>query len=321
MPIPFSIRQLEYFVAVSANGTITKAAQASNVAQPSISLALSQLEESIGSPLFQRRPGQGIALTPLGKRILVEATQILRSARRIAQGELEDEPLRGELAISSYRDLGPFFLPRILSKFGMIFPEVRFVLREGSLPEVHADLLEGRSEIALTYDINIDDKTLEMDTLAYLKPHALLPRGHRLLAKKAVELAELAENRVIVEDMPVTNEYTLSIFWAEGILPKNIQYVQSFEMQRGLIANGWGVGISCVRPQTACGYDGSPIEWRPLAVAAAPQRVVLGHLGKMMLSRPAEVFLKHAPELARELSDAETVVPHLPAKSFIEAER
>jgi DNA-binding transcriptional LysR family regulator len=62
--IPFTLRQLQYFVSAAEHGGTAQAATAMNVSQPSVSMAIKQLEEALGESLFVRQHAQGLVLSP-----------------------------------------------------------------------------------------------------------------------------------------------------------------------------------------------------------------------------------------------------------------
>ncbi|RUU06854.1 LysR family transcriptional regulator, partial [Mesorhizobium sp. M6A.T.Ca.TU.002.02.2.1] len=61
MPLRFTLRQLEYFVAVGEAGSIAKAAEQVNVSPPSISASIAQLETEFGVQLFVRKHSHGLS--------------------------------------------------------------------------------------------------------------------------------------------------------------------------------------------------------------------------------------------------------------------
>ena len=85
MPIRFTLRQLEYLVAVGQAGSITLAAERLNVSAPSISTAIAQLETEFGLPLFVRRHAHGMSATQSGREIIREAATALASASRLTE--------------------------------------------------------------------------------------------------------------------------------------------------------------------------------------------------------------------------------------------
>lgn len=288
--IAFSFRQLEYFVAAAEHGSISAAARARHVSQPSVSTAIAQLEDTLGEPLFRRQVSRGLDLTPAGQRLLGRARDILALAAGITADEGAPQGLVGQLSLTCFQDLGPYYVPRLLAGFRARHPRVSVTLFEADLATVHRTLHAGKAELALTYDLGFDERVARW-TLARLKPYALLPASHPLAARADVSLADLARERLILEDIAQTREYFLSLFWAHNLHPQLHQYTQTFEMQRGLVAHGYGVALSCTRPAGDHSYDGAPIACRPLREAVTPQRVVLARALAMRPSPLAEAFI------------------------------
>ena len=290
--INFSLRQLQYFVATVEHGGVSAAARACHVSQPSVSLAIAQLEAALGSTLFRRQASRGVELTAAGQRVLAQARDILGQAAALGAGDAPGE-LRGQLALICFQDLGPYFAPRLLAGFHARHPQVAVTLLEGDLATVQRALRSGKAELALTYELAIDAQTAR-STLAELAPYALLPADHPLAAQDTVSLAQLASQPLVLEDIPHTREYLLSLFWQQQLTPRIAQTVQSFEMQRGLVAHGYGVALSCTRPAGDCSYDGRAIACRPLTEALPAQRVVLAQAAGAEASPLVAAFVASA---------------------------
>lgn len=291
--INFSLRQLQYFVATVEHGGVSAAARACHVSQPSVSLAIAQLETALGSVLFRRQASRGVELTAAGQRVLAQARDILVQAAALGAGDASGE-LRGQLSLICFQDLGPYFAPRLLAGFRARHPQVAVTLLEGDLATVQRALRSGKAELALTYELAIDAQTAR-STLAELAPYALLPADHPLAAQDTVSLAQLAAQPLVLEDIPHTREYLLSLFWQQQLTPRIAQTVQSFEMQRGLVAHGYGVALSCTRPAGDCSYDGTAIACRPLAETLPAQRVVLAQAPGAEASPLVAAFVASAP--------------------------
>ncbi|MGH8033848.1 MAG: LysR substrate-binding domain-containing protein [Lysobacterales bacterium] len=295
--IAFSFRQLEYFIAAAEQGSISAAARVRHVSQPSVSQAIAQLEQTLGERLFRRQVSRGLELTPAGQRLLGRARDILALAVAIAD-EGGSAALSGQLTLTCFQDLGPYYMPRLLAGFQARHPAVEVTLFETDLSTVHRTLTAGKAQLALTYDLGFDN-SIERWTLSQLRPYALLPAGHPLAGQEAVSLSQLAQERLILEDIAQTREYFLSLFWAHDLRPQRHQYTQSFEMQRGLVAHGHGVALSCTRPAGDHSYDGLPIICRPLREALTPQRVVLARSPAMRSSPLAQAFVQWACDEGR----------------------
>lgn len=294
--IPFTFRQLDYFVAIAEHGNVSEAARAKHVAQPAMSMAIAQLEAVLEERLFHRRPGHSLSLTPAGRRLLEHARDLLALATRISAGGSESTgPLKGRLSLACFKDLAPYYVPRLLAGFRRRHPDVVIHLLEGDFAAVRDNLVGGRAELAITYELGIE-ADIHRWVLAELPPYALLPPRHPLAKQQKVSLADLAGEPLILEDMPQSREYFMSLFWSHGHQPRIGQYTQTFEMQRGLVAHGCGVALSCTRPKGDRSYDGRAIACRPILEPLAPQRVVLAQLGGASMSPLAGAFLALAQQ-------------------------
>lgn len=288
--IPFTFRQIDYFVATAEHGNVSAAARARHVAQPAMSMAIAQLEALLGEKLFHRRAGHGLSLTPAGRILLDQARALLALALEMSSAPaMPVGPLKGRLPIACFKDLAPYILPRLLAGFRRLHPDAIIDLFEGDFAAVHENLMSGRSELAVTYELGIA-ADIKRWVLAELPPYALLPADHPLAKRRRVSLASLAKEKLILEDMAQSREYFMSLFWAYGHQPRVSQYTQTFEMQRGLVAHGAGVALSCTRPQGDRSYDGIAIACRPITEKLAPQRVVLAQLDGSRQSPLAAAF-------------------------------
>jgi DNA-binding transcriptional LysR family regulator len=147
--INFSLRQLQYFVATVEHGGVSAAARACHVSQPSVSLAIAQLEAALGSTLFRRQASRGVALTAAGQRVLAQARDILGQAAALGAGDAPGE-LRGQLALICFQDLGPYFAPRLLAGFHASHPQGAVTMLEGDLATLQRALRSAARELALT---------------------------------------------------------------------------------------------------------------------------------------------------------------------------
>lgn len=96
----FTLRQLEYFVAVGESGSIAVASEKVNVSSPSISAAISQLEDEFGLPLFARQHAKGLSLTLAGRQMMEKAKRVLSEAESMVDlaGDISGK-IQGPLAV------------------------------------------------------------------------------------------------------------------------------------------------------------------------------------------------------------------------------
>ncbi len=289
--IQYTLKQLAYFAAAAERGSVTEAAHALNVSQPSISTAVAHLERVLGAQLFLRHHARGLSLTPDGRRLLTEARELLAHAEELGSAlRSEGARLKGELSLGYFVTFAPYYLPGLLRRFGALHPEVVLQLHEGDIETLRRALAAGSIELALLYDLALGPE-LVCEHLAAHKPYALLPATHPLAKRARVSLRTLAKEPFVLLDLPHSREYFRAIFLAYGLEPQVRYTTPSLEMVRGLVAHGHGVGLLNIRPEGNRAYDGTPLACRPLAEDCPPLRVALARPAQARPSRAAQALI------------------------------
>ena len=119
----FTLKHLRYFVAAAERGSVTAAARAIHVSQPSISEAIAHLEDVFDLQLFLRHHAQGLSPTPAGRRLLLEARSLLAHADDLEQSArgLADA-LAGDLDVGCFITFASLLMPGLLGAFAARFP-------------------------------------------------------------------------------------------------------------------------------------------------------------------------------------------------------
>lgn len=278
-----TLRQLEYAVATARDGGMGAAAERLHVSQPALSVALAQLEGQLGKQLFLRRPGEAIVPTPFGRAFLDDAERILADiARLTTEGGGRARPV----TLGCFEDLAPLMLGPILRRLGADRPDLTLTPRVGGFEALAEDLRRGRIDMAITYDLGLDDGFFRTE-LARLAPHAVLAADDPLAGLPALSLADLARRPLILADQGLSVGHMRALFGQHGLAPRIVQRAASLETMRSLAANGLGIGLSYTRPAPGLSYDGRPLVTRPLSDAGAGEPVVLVHLAGLPLSQAA----------------------------------
>ncbi|MEX2629090.1 MAG: LysR substrate-binding domain-containing protein [Tistlia sp.] len=286
----FTLRQLRYFCAAAEAGSIAAAAQRLGISQPAISAAIAGLEASAGTTFFLRHPAQGLAATEAGRVFLAGARGLLEHAGELGEAARSlGEGATGSLALGCFSTLAPLYLPRLLRDFQAAQPGIELAFREGTLDSLQGDLLSGRVELALLYELDLD-RRLEAERLAELPPYVLLAAEDPLAGRAELELAELAERPMVLLDLPHSREYFRSLFLAQGLEPRVVQRTASYELLRALVGNGFGYGLLNVRPVSERAYDGSRLVQRPLAGPPPGLALVLARVAAARPTRRAALF-------------------------------
>ncbi|EJN02694.1 LysR family transcriptional regulator [Herbaspirillum sp. YR522] len=242
-PLHYSLRQLRYFVVTAEELSFTAAAKRLHISQPSISTALADLEAAFGVQLFIRHHASGLSLTQSGRDLLGSARNLLKSAEELQLAATElDEGMSGSISLGCMVSLAPPLMPGIISRFVAEHAAISFQTTEAHQDTLLEGLHDGSLDIALTYNLDIDDD-ISFTPLVSLPPYAILPKTHRLAGARRVSLAQLLGEPYVMLDLPHSREYFSSLFDAVGERPVTAFRSSQPEVVRGMVASGLGFSI------------------------------------------------------------------------------
>jgi LysR family hydrogen peroxide-inducible transcriptional activator len=199
-PHPFSLRQLQYVVAVGESLSFRRAAEACHVSQPALSAQLAQLEHALGVRLFER-DRRRVLVTAAGKELVERARRVLLEADDlVAQARLAGDPLAGTLRIGVIPTISPYLLPRATPALRRAFPRLTTVWVEDKTESLVRSLADGTLDAALlALEAEIGD--VEHEVVAD-DPFVLATRPDDPLGTKArpAKAAELRDASVLLLD-------------------------------------------------------------------------------------------------------------------------
>jgi DNA-binding transcriptional LysR family regulator len=262
--VRFTLKQLAYFVAAGEAGSILRAAQNIHVSQPSISNAIAHLEDVFQIQLFIRHHAQGMSLTTAGGQIMEQAQALLRDAEELHSfaGKLSAQVF-GSINVGCFIPIAPIVTPELCHGFMQAHAGVEVNVSEGDQAELLSRLKKGTIDLALTYDLQLDSD-IAFTALAELKPYVLLPADHPLAAESSIPLESIARERFIMLDLPLSDAYFMSLFDSNNLKPNIHARTRHIEVQRALVAKGYGYSLANVRPKNQMSLDGSGLRYVPL---------------------------------------------------------
>jgi LysR family hydrogen peroxide-inducible transcriptional activator len=146
---PITMKHLRYFDALARHRHFGRAAEASSISQPALSLQVKELEDILGATLVERGPRQ-IRLTTLGEDFALRAREVLRSVDELASlARASTGPLAGRLRLGIIPTVAPYFLPQLIRHLADRYPDLELRPREAVTPKLVRDLTEGRLDLAL----------------------------------------------------------------------------------------------------------------------------------------------------------------------------
>jgi DNA-binding transcriptional LysR family regulator len=291
----FTLRQLEYFIAVAEAGTISEAAIRLHVSQPGLSQALSDLERVLDVQLTVRRKAHGVTLTATGAQVLRHARDLMSRAEDLESIAAGGDVLSGSLQLGCYVTLAPTALPPLLQGFTDLHPGVDITFVEDTQDLLQQRLLRREIDLAILYDMELEPEMTHA-VIDSVRPHILLPAKHPLAREPHVSLADLAGEPQVLLDAPPSSHNTLAIFHRFDLAPDVRYRPRTFELTRALVGRGLGYALLVQRPANDRTYEGTRVVIKEIAEDVDDARVVIAWPKAVQLNRRAAAFVEFSAQ-------------------------
>ncbi|MEI4271200.1 LysR family transcriptional regulator [Klenkia sp. LSe6-5] len=294
----YTLRQLTYFVAVADAGSIAGAAARLRITPTAVAASLSGLERVLRTQLVVRRKAHGITLTPTGVYLRERAEALLRDAEELRLAASSGGAgLSGPLAVGCYATVSPTILPLLVQWTAEHHPDVELEVVARGQHDLVQMLFSGALDLAVVYDMGLPDG-LQSVLLYTVRPYVLLPADHRCAGAGAVALADLADEPLILLDLPPAAQHTARVFAEAGVVPRVTQRTTDFELTRSLVARGLGYSVVVQRPAVDRSYEGLPLATVPITPPAGEVGVLVVWPRGVSLTDRAQALVGFAAEHA-----------------------
>ncbi|MEK5077803.1 LysR family transcriptional regulator [Solibacillus sp. FSL W7-1436] len=295
------LRQLRYFVEVAEREHISEAAEHLHVAQSAISRQIANLEEELGTPLFERI-GRNVKLTPVGKIFLEHCITALKGIDFAAK-QVEEylDPAKGTIKIGFPTSLASYVLPTVISAFKKEYPEISFQLRQGSYKFLIDAVKNRELNLALLGPLPPKDEAINTTVLFSENIHALLPATHPLAKKDSINLVDLRNDQfVLFPEGYILNKVAVDACRSVGFIPNITSEGEDMDALKGLVAAGIGVTLL---PESSL-YDSTPRMTVKVPIAIPNIRRTVGIIAPTTrdLAPSEEVFVKFISNFYSRLS-------------------
>ena len=185
-----TLRHMKIFEAVFRHSNITKAAEELHLAQPSVSVAVRELEEYYGICLFERL-GRRIVPTELGKEFYGYALHIVSLFDEMEQ-KIRNWDALGVIRIGASITIGTHILPPLLKQYQALYPELRTEVTIGKSAVIEQHILENKIDIGL---IENQSEHPDINVLPFMEDYmqAIVAPDHPLAKYSQVTLEQLAQ--------------------------------------------------------------------------------------------------------------------------------
>lgn len=192
-----TLNELKFIVALAKARNFRKAAEASFVSQPALSLAVKKLEDELGVQLFERSRND-VTMTPIGELVVEQATRAIEEANRVKEiAKQGNNQLAGPLRLGVIYSVGPYLLPEIIPILRESAPDMPLMVEENITANLEAQLRNGVIDVAIiALPFNIPGiKTQLLYEEEFL---VVVPREHDWASRSSIDASELADEKVLL---------------------------------------------------------------------------------------------------------------------------
>lgn len=215
--VPYTLRQLQYIVAVAELGGFRKAAEACGVAQPSMSAQVAQVEEALGVQIFERG-ARGIRVTAAGAAVVDRARVALLAARDLADtARLHSDPLSGTVRIGVIPTVCPYLLPEVAPSLRQRLPDLHLIWSEDKTRALIEQIERAALDGAI---LALDDRLAGFDHAVICDDPFVLAAapGHRLAKRHGPASPDVLDGETVflLEDGHCFRDQALAFCGARG---------------------------------------------------------------------------------------------------------
>ena len=238
-----TLTEMKYLVALAEERHFGRAAARAFVSQPSLSAAIRNVEEELGVRLFERGP-RGVLVTPTGAEVVAQVRRVLEETARVkAVARQRSDPLKGVFRLGVIHTVAPYLLPPLVAALRHRAPAMPLDVEENTTANLDRMLRAGEIDaaiLALPYEApGIEVRPLFDETF-----RVVVPAGHRLARKKAIEPSALDTDELLL--LPVGHclrDQVLDTCREFARPPPPGRQGNSLETLRSMVASGLGITV------------------------------------------------------------------------------
>lgn len=265
-----TLKQMHYFEALARHGHFGRAAAACAVSQPALSMQIKDMEDRLGTPVFERGP-RHVRLTAFGERVAARVRDILRAVEELDDlARASRDPLAGPLRIGVIPTIAPYLLPRIIGEMSRLHDGLEINVRETLTSTLIEELTRGRIDMAIVA-LPVSEPALE--EVALFEEDFVLVRPAADADQPVPAPARLPEMRLLLlEEGHCFRDQALSFCNRPARAPREVLDGSTLSTLVQMV--GAGIGVTLI-PEMAVAVE---TRSAPVSVARfpapAPQRTI-----------------------------------------------
>jgi DNA-binding transcriptional LysR family regulator len=297
-----TLRQLQVFEAVARLGSFTRAAEELYLAQPTVSMQLKKLAETIGAPLFEQ-VGIRVQMTDAGREVYTACQEVFGTLANLEMKIADIKGLkRGQLRLAVITS-AKYLAPYLLGRFCQMYPGIDVALKVTNRERLLERILNHEDDL---YILGQTPEQIEVEA------HPLVPnplvvmanRQHPLVGKSKIPIKRLLNEPFIMrEPGSGTRAALMRLFESEGLgAPLARMEFTSNEAIKQAVAAGLGITVLSLHSLVLEGTAG-PIAILDVRGFPIERHWYVVHAKNQRLSVVAQAFLKFVKQEGQHLSE------------------
>lgn len=239
--INLTLKQLRYVEALARHGHFGRAAEACAISQPALSMQIKELEEALGTAVFERG-GRQVRLTNFGEEFAERVRDILRSVYELGDlARASRDRLVGRLRVGVIPTIAPYLLPAIIANLARMHDGLEIHVRETQTSKLLEELAEGRIDTAI---VALPVSEPSLTEVALFSEEFLLIRPAEDEGKPVPDREKLREMRLLLlEEGHCFRDQALSFCDMHSARPRELLDASSLSTLVQLVSAGIGVTL------------------------------------------------------------------------------
>lgn len=236
-----NLRDLKYIVAVAETKSFVKAAEQCFVSQPTLSMQIKKLENSLNIKIFERN-NKHVLVTEIGKQVIETAKRILQDAEHISiLAKHEQDPFAGDFTLGAFPTIAPYILPKLIPLIKKKLPNLRLILVEEKTDILLHKLKTGLIDAALLAG-PLHDESLIAEKLFDDEFKLAVATNHPLAEQTIINPDELINQPLLLLDEGhCLRDQALQFCQLSGIDEEQNVRATSLETLRQMVIAGTGI--------------------------------------------------------------------------------
>jgi len=301
------LRDLNIFLAVAKEKSMSRAATELAISQPAVSRAIADIEYILGVPLLDRNP-HGVEPTLYGRSLMKRSIAVFDELREsVKEIEFLADPNAGEIRIGCTPPLAAGIVPAIIERLNHRHPRILFHVVHTDVASLQRELRDRRIEMAM-WRAGSHALDEDMETEALVNDRSLVVAGSRnkWVRRKRIKLAELLDDPWVLPPSDSTARASIDNAFRFGghHVPRTSVSSTSMAMTMSLLAGGRYLSLlpeSTILVGTQC----TGVKVLPVRLPVAPRLITLVMLKHRTLSPAARVFIECARDVAKPLAKSQ----------------